>query len=402
MKINRILSTSLFCCLTAGALWTSQPLQAETRIASPDASSITLGIHQEPTLNFGDEINAVNTLTGKKHGIVMFYVNWANPFSSNNFLLDQIDRQMAAEDRPVVMLAWEPTEGRANLGCDRDYSGAIPPSSISNGACDRYIRAYAQQMKQRGSRFLIKFAHEMNNTSQPWSPPNFGLPPSAFIQMWRHVRDVFKAEAASNVEFVWAPIYQSWPNTPDNAPQAYYPGNDYVDWVGVSGFNYNLGVYGGWLTFSQIFDGVLRDFACRYPKPQIIHEMASAEGSGGGQTKAAWIADAYAQMPKYPRLRAVVWYNNPDSRGQADFRVTSSTRFDGGVGALPSGSGAWTNAYNAAIASGVYVKSLPSLAQATPLAAAPQSSVGINANMVPRARLPIISTGGSSIPGGGC
>lgn len=59
----------------------------------------------------------------------------------------------------------------------------------------------------------------------------------------------------------------------------------------MSGYNYNLNVFGGWPTFSQIFDGILRDFACRYAKPQIIHEFASAERSGN-TTKTAWISDA--------------------------------------------------------------------------------------------------------------
>lgn len=401
MKINKFLSGTLFAGLLAGALWVSQPTQAASRITAPDAPSITIGIHQEPTLDYGDEINAVNRLAGKTHGIVMYYVNWANAFSFNNYMLDQIDRQMAAENRPLIMFAWEPTSGRANLGCDKDYSGAIPPTSISAGVCDRYIRTYAQQMKQRGERYLLKFAHEMNNTAQPWSPPKFGLPPSAFIQMWRHVRDIFKSEGATNVEFVWAPIYQSWPNTPDNSPQAYYPGNDYVDWVGVSGYNYYnqlLNTPQPWLSFTQIFDGILKDFACRYPKPQIIHEFGSVEGPGGSASKSAWIADAYAQMPKYPLLRAVVWYNNRDSANpNADFRVTTSTRFDGGVSALPAGTGAWTNAYKAAIASGVFVKALPALAQTST-----QGNATINANLTPRVRLPIVSVGGGSTIPGGC
>lgn len=396
MKNNRLMSGILLVCLVASTFWMSRPLQADTRIASSEASSITIGIHQEPTLNYGDEINAVNRLAGKKHGIVMYYVNWANPFSNNHFLLDQIDRQMPAADRPVIMLAWEPTNGRANLGCDKDYSGAIPPTSISNGACDQYIRAYAQQMKQRGSRFLIKFAHEMNNTAQPWSPPNFGQPPSAFIQMWRRVRNIFKTEGANNVEFVWAPIYQSWPNTPDNGPNAYYPGNEYVDWVGVSGYNYYnqlLGAPQPWLGFAQIFDGILKDFACRYPKPQIIHEFGTVEGPGGGTSKSAWIADAFAQMPSYPLLRAVVWYNNRDSvNPNADFRVTTSTAFDGAVNSLPAGSGAWTNAYKSAVAPSAYISALPSLQAATPASTNCGTTVTPtpNPNLKPRVRLPIV------------
>lgn len=368
-----------------------QPVNAQLEPQAGDASSVTLGIYQPPTVEYGTEINAVNTLTGKKHGLVQIYINWANPFSYYSFLIDQINRQMAAGDRPVVMIAWQPTDGKQALGCDRDYNGGIPPTSIINGACDRFITTFAQQIKARPERYLIKFAHEMNNIDVPWATGRFGEPPSTFIAMWRKVKSIFSAQGVNNVEWVWAPIYQSNPNTSQNNPNAYYPGNEYVDWVGVSGYNYYNQLIGApqpWYSFANIFDGILKDFACRYPKPQMIHEFASVEGPGGSQTKAVWIANAYAQLPNYPFLRAVVWYNELDAANpNADFRVMGSTT-RGGVGALPAGSGAWTNAYRSAVSSSVFNSTLPSLQAATP---ATTDCGVVNPNVKPRVRLPIIT-----------
>lgn len=378
--------------MAAGLLVGVLPANAATRPSSPDASSITIGIYQPPTYDYGNELNQVNNLTGKKHGIAMIYTDFSQPFSTYKFLIDQINNQMSAGDRPVMMISMGPVNGRQSLGCDRDYNGVVPPSSIIAGACDRYLAAFAQGMKSLNIRFLLNFAHEMNSVSQPWSPTNFGQPPSVFVQMYRKVKSVFDAQGATNIEWVWAPIYQSNPNTAANSPSAYYPGNEYVNWVAVSGYNYYNQMpsqYGAqpWNSFATIFDAILRDFACRYAKPQLINEFGSVDGGGSG--KAAWITDAYAQMSNYPFLRGVVWYNYVDNAfNSIDFRITSNTAYNGSVSALPSGSGVWTNAYKSAVASGTFVTALPALKDVTP---ASTNCGVVNPNLKPRMRLPMIA-----------
>jgi hypothetical protein len=208
----------------------------------------------------------------------------------------------------------------------------------------------------------------MNGGGQPWSPVNMGVNPSLYVAMWRHVHDIFAAQGVTNVEWVWAPIYVSIPALPENDIHLYYPGDDYVDWVAVSGYNYYLQYEGAteWNTFEMMFDAVLNDFACRYPKPQLIHETASVEDYTGTYHKTDWIADTYVQAQNYPFLRGLVWYNDRDSANpSADFRITTSTAHEGSVQALPA-NGSWTNAYKNAVASPIYTKTLPSLTAATP------------------------------------
>ncbi len=343
-------------------------------VAAPTATpitqvfGITVGIQQPPTVNYGDEIDAVNALANKKHGIVLYYVNWLTEF--NTFLPDRIISQMTPNDQPVIMIDWGPAYGRQSLGCDQNYNGVVPFDKIIQGYCDDYVQNYAQAIKARSERFLIKFAHEMNGGGQPWSPINIGVQPTKYVQMWRHVHDVFEAQGVTNVEWVWAPIYLSYPTTPENDIHLYYPGDDYVDWVAVSGYNYFDQMPGApqpWYTFEDIYDTVLRDFACRYPKPHMIHEFGSVEAYDGMHSKAQWIGDAYLKAQNYPFLRAIVWYNDRDFTNlSADFRITSSTYGSGSVQALPAGSGAWTNAYKSAVAASIYTKTLHTKAAITP------------------------------------
>jgi hypothetical protein len=118
----------VLCVCTVQALFpVEQSLQAALS-GTPAAQvlGITLAIQQPPTNSYGVELNSVNTLTGKKHGIVLYYLNWATPF--NTFLPDQINNQMAPGDRPVVMFAWHPTDGRAALGLTISYEVYVIPT----------------------------------------------------------------------------------------------------------------------------------------------------------------------------------------------------------------------------------------------------------------------------------
>ena len=210
-----------------------------------------------------------------------------------------------------------------------------------------------------------RFAHEMNIADSPWWVGHIGAQPSLSIAVWRRVPSLFEAEGATNGEWVWSPNYASHPPEPWNDLQAYYPGDPYVDWIGLSGDNwYTSRPDGIWRTFSDLYDPVLRDLACAYPKPQIIAEMGSVEGDRPNRSKAAWIRGAYAQALRHPFLRAIQWFNDyayADPR-EADFRVTTSSAQDGDVVAL----GDWTIAYRQALADPVYTTTLPSRAAATP------------------------------------
>jgi hypothetical protein len=97
----------------------------------------------------------------------------------------------------------------------------------------------------------------------------------------------------------------------------YYPGDRWVDWVGLDGFNWGGSI--GWRPFSEIFGGSYEELARSTSKPIVIAETGS--GQTGGD-KAAWVTSALSQeLPYFERVRAVVWYNAFD---RSDFRIDSS------------------------------------------------------------------------------
>jgi hypothetical protein len=293
-----------------------------------------------------------------------------NGFYFDEYLPNKIQQAFGPES-PVIMLTWMPLRGRAP-GCTKNYSYAIPPNDIIAGLCDHYIRNFALALKSRPERYIVRFAHEMNLYPTPWSPHNFNQDASAYIAMYRHVFDVIASVGAGNIEFIWSPNYYSDPVVPGNDRNDYYPGDSYVDWIGLSGFNYYTYLRSPWKTFldlydSDSFDYVLRDLACRYPKPQMLAEIGTVEGPGEPQTKSTWIAQTYQDLPYFPFVRSILWFNdyagaNP---ADADFRVTNTTPTGGSIAPLPA-SGVWTAAYRQAVSSDFYSSDLPVLEEATP------------------------------------
>lgn len=367
-RVSRLLFVICFFLLNAGASNWEVSVSPAARLLG-----IAHAVHLRPTYEYGQEILDFNALVGKDIAVLMYFSDWKSFDVETGsffdfFLLKKIQERMG-DQGPVIMLSWQPINGRKILAgkpaCEQDYSGTIPLDDIINGRCDRYIRGFAQALKSRPERFLLRFAHEMNITDSPWWPGHFGQDASKYVQMWRHAYDVFESENVPNVEWVWSPNYASNPKASWNDLHNYYPGDRYVDWIGLSGYNWYSTRGVPWKTFEDLYHQVLVDLACRYAKPQIIAEVGTVEGE---PTKAGWIADMYDKTPNYPFLRLASYFNDfaYGSSTSADFRVTTSTAENGNVAPLPQGSGLWTEAYRLAIANGIYRSDLPDLASVTP------------------------------------
>ena len=156
--------------------------------------------------------------------------------------------------------------------------------------------------------FLL-FDEEMNGTWYPYSPGQDGNTPADFVAMWKHVHDVFASVGATNVTWVWCPniVERLADGTTTPIPlDQLYPGDAYVDWTGLNGYN-----WGGsdWESFSEVFRRSYAALLKLAPsKPIMIGEVASAEQGG---SKAAWITDALGtELPKnFPQVKAVLWFN---------------------------------------------------------------------------------------------
>lgn len=182
---------------------------------------------------------------------------------------------------------------------------------ILNGEYDEYFNEYAKNIKDFGHPVLFRLNNEMNGDWCEYSSYHTSKDTDVFTEVWRHVHDIFEENGANeNTLWVWNPHDISFPNFSWNNYLNYYPGDEYVDLVGLTGYN-NGTYYPGevWRDFEEIYDPIYDDYVEKFEQPLMITEF-SANSVGGD--KIAWINDMFDKMKKYDRIKVAIWWNGID------------------------------------------------------------------------------------------
>ncbi len=239
--------------------------------------------------------------TGTNPQYQAVFVHWGN---ENEFPV-YLSQSLKDSGRTLIIF-WEATDYE-NTSVNQP---AYNYDSVIAGKWDSYFREFAAEAKSYGSPVIMIPFSEMNGNWFPFGGMVNGNTPAKHILAFRHIREFFRD--APNVKFGWAPNSDSLPDTPENQLEKYYPGDQYVDYVGVDGFNFNT----PWMTFDQVFGSALTRLQA-YKKPIFVFSFASAQGT----KKAAWITDALTvQMKRYPSIKAWIWFNENKEK---DWRVWS-------------------------------------------------------------------------------
>lgn len=206
------------------------------------------------------------------------------------------------QDGRILMLTLQPfSEGSTWI--------AVP--EIINGQYDVQIKEWAVGLKNIGEPVFVSPLNEMNSDWDPWCAWFFGKDTDLYIKAWRHIVDLFREAQADNVLFVWSPHDSSYPDFQWNNAHLYYPGDEYVDWIGLTGYNNGTTHPGDeWREFDEIYKPLYADYEKRYPdKPFMITEFACNEKGG---VKAKWIEKAMASIANnnYPNIKIAIWYDN--------------------------------------------------------------------------------------------
>ena len=326
----RVLSLLMALCLAAPAS------AAETGKVLPPIA----GIYHSANPDFSPEEDKVT------EGRIARYERWAQKplvwayFSDNWITGIHFPAASAAIIRnhgaiPFVRLLARRTEDETCR--DRFYS----LQKIIDGTFDADLRAYARDVKAFGAPLMMEFGTEVNGNWFQWSgacnggatTTGYGSPdvadgPERFRDAYRHIVMLFRAEGAGFVTWVFHVNGESAPDKPWNAMAAYYPGDDVVDWIGVS-------VYGALTpadvrkgyrpSLRSIMDGAYAELAKISTKPMALLEFGVTEYPG----KPRWIRNALRDLAarRWPRIIAVSWWNDRYPNGGGDWsnlRVNSS------------------------------------------------------------------------------
>jgi hypothetical protein len=248
---------------------------------------------------------------GRRLGVDHHFYGWHESFPT---ALEHAD---VAQGR-IAMVSWK--------------SPAL--DAILSGSEDGLIAARARLVRAFRAPMFIRWGWEMNGPWTEWSGPASNTPgthdgPAKYVAAWRRIHDIFIREGATNVSWVWAPNGTSIPQEPWNAISKYYPGDDYVDWIGFSAYNWGATrSWSRWMSFASLVQPFYRAYSAR--KPIMIAETGSAV-LGGNQ--ASWFRDVGPALRRYSRIKAVVWFEQPptwtvmaNAPGLAAFRALAASR----------------------------------------------------------------------------
>lgn len=250
------------------------------------------------------ELDAVEAAVGERPSLVLTYADFTTPPP-----VADLDAVAARGAVPVV--TWEPWDW------DAPDSGAFDLAAVAAGAHDPHLRQWADALRTWGRPVQLRFAHEQNGDWYPWAVGVSGTTAADHVAAFRHVVEVFDAQGAGNVQFVWNPNVRF----PGSSPMAEtWPGTRYVDRVALDGYNWGTSSPGHrWQEPEEVFGdslGELRELAPGIPI--TVTEVASAEEGGD---KAAWVTDLVAYLDEQADVAAFVWF---DHDKEADWRIASS------------------------------------------------------------------------------
>lgn len=259
--------------------------------------------------------------------LIQFYLQWPeDPLhkESINTSLKVIEDQGS-----VPCLTWEPMYIKNN----KEHT--IPFKQILQGKYDTYLINMANELQARKRIIIIRFAQEMNLQRYHWGSEEekeFG-PQSTqlYKDTFKYIVNLFRKQQAHNVLWAFCPNHASVPDDAWNQPINYYPGNEYIDILGMDGYNWDIHANNTrkswtqpWQSFEDLFKPIYEKLKkISNDKPILVFETASVSREGG-KRKPDWILGAIETAKKWDLL-GIVWFQ---IEKEEDWRINQNNEYD--------------------------------------------------------------------------
>ena len=272
-----------------------------------------------------DEVSAkrvkdFEAIAQKKIAWAMFSDNW---FKKGGISYPKAHIHAIYSTGALPYVRFMPRSNEEQFKKEKKYS----MQHIIDGMFDKELRQWAKDAKADNIPLLADFAVEPNGDWFGWSGvlnggskkdgygnPNYPDGPERYRDAYRHIIDIFRSEGVKNITWFFHYNYESFPNEEWNQPDYYYPGDDYIDWVGFS-------LYGAQTTDENWddlkFSTQLKDFSDSFKRiktkrPIALLEFGVTDGHPDGN-KSAWLKDAFKTILNNPYVKFSAinpWHEN--------------------------------------------------------------------------------------------
>jgi hypothetical protein len=302
----------LTCLLAAASLLALAPAASADPLLPPRGKVFS-------GLSGGLSVDGFQRETGSHPAVVGFFTKFGG---SNEFIFRGAEQ---AGSRLMLHVSTQDGYGTREV---------VTPRGISRGDGDRYLVNLNRRIAEHGQPTYISLMAEMNQANNGYSAfdrsgrsrgPAHST--AAYKQAWRRSTLILRGGPVADIDaklhalglpgvrtgaeelprpqiaMMWVPQTRGTPDIPANMPRAYWPGGDYVDWVGTD-------FYSRFPNFHWL-DEFYRDFA---GKPFVFGEWAL-----WGADDPAFVSRLFGWVGSHPRVRMVLY--NQGSHSDAPFRL---------------------------------------------------------------------------------
>ena len=218
------------------------------------------------------------------------FLPWKDVFLPS---LEQADDYAIDHNRSILVTIEPWTWTRS----ERNTPGALRVGA-AEGEFDPNMRTICAALSQFSSAVTVRWGHEMEDLSGQfiWA----GWDPQDYIEAYRRFIGICREEA-EDIQYMWSPLGHT-------DLEQYYPGDDYVDIVGLSVFGYQpweKAILGREQTFRDILEPRYQR-ALAFNKPIVVAELGF---SGDAAYVAQWENDVRQDLEGFDELRAVIYFN---------------------------------------------------------------------------------------------
>ena len=283
--------------------WNQETRNFFYRFFNPEAP-LTWGIFEPETALFDySKLLGYEAFFEYTFPILLNYSEFENRYRHPN-LRQRLD--MARDHGRVLVLTLQTPR-------ELPYDGSNYVYRILNGEYDAFLRDYARVIADFGHPVMFRLGNEMNGDWCNYSAFHTSKDTTIFREWYKYVYSFFEeAGANANTIWVWNPNGESFPNFRWNHELMYYPGDQFVDIVGLT--KYNTGTfyywYGErWQEFEELYDALYFRYLAIYGQPLMIPEFASASMGG---SKEQWVINMFRVLPRYDMIKVVIWWDGAD------------------------------------------------------------------------------------------
>ncbi|WP_030745274.1 glycoside hydrolase family 26 protein [Streptomyces sp. NRRL S-31] len=225
---------------------------------------------------------------GKRPNLVEYYAGWGDGFDATGV-------RNAWAEGALTLMSWEPFD--------------TPIADIAAGKSDAYVKEYATAVRKLNLPVVIDFADEFNGHWEKWGTN--ATTPAQYVAAWRRIHQTFTDAGATNVIWAWSPNIVN--PVRDVRLKPYYPGDAYVDWIGLIGY-FTLGEDNA---FDSVFGPTRDQIRTFTKKPMLLLETAAMPG----ERRRADVRNLFAGVAADDDMLGFVWF---DYKKRADWRLEAS------------------------------------------------------------------------------